>query len=114
MAPGSRGRAGGFWARTRNPEGDAVVQASGSEMKFSIPKKLSHVTNRLYKQGIFVQIRWTHCNKTSNIQCCQYPALIRIPPDEAAKGFVSNWDSWPTLERLSPPRPRLASRRLRT
>src|SRR4051794_31445737 len=43
---------------------------------------LLHVTNRLYKEGIFVQIRWTRCNKTSNIQCCQYPLLIRILPEE--------------------------------
>jgi hypothetical protein len=40
------------------------------------------VTNRLYKEGNFVQICWTRCNKTSNIQCCQYSALIRILPEE--------------------------------
>ena len=28
--------------------------------------KLLHVTNPLYKKGIFVQIRWTRCNKTNN------------------------------------------------
>ena len=39
------------------------------------------MTNPLYKEGIFVQIRWTRCNKTYNIQCCQYPALIRILPE---------------------------------
>src|ERR1039457_7459177 len=43
---------------------------------------LSHVTNLLYKQGIFVQIRWTHCNTTNNFQCCQYHTLIRILPEE--------------------------------
>src|SRR4029077_18630939 len=45
-------------------------------------EKLLHVTNRLYKEGIFVQIRWTRCNKTYNIQCCQYPTLVRILPEE--------------------------------
>jgi hypothetical protein len=43
---------------------------------------MSHVTNLLYKEGIVVQIRWTHCNKTNNFQCCQYNALIRILPEE--------------------------------
>ena len=43
---------------------------------------LSHVTNPLYKVGIFVQICWTHCNKTNKFQCCQYYALIRILPEE--------------------------------
>jgi hypothetical protein len=79
---GAVGEEEDFGAPHKNREGDGVVQTGGSEMKFSIPKNLSHVTNRLYKQGIFVQIRWTHCNKTSNIQCCQYPALIRILPEE--------------------------------
>jgi len=40
------------------------------------------VTNPLYKVGIFVQICWTHCNKTNKFQCCQYYALIRILPEE--------------------------------
>ena len=61
---------------------DAVVQAGGSENEGSArQKKLLPVTNRLDKEGIFVQIRWRHCNKTNNIQCCQYHALVRILPD---------------------------------
>ena len=48
----------------------------------TIPKKLSHVTNWLCKEGIFAQMRWTHCNKDNNIQCCQHPALIRILPED--------------------------------
>jgi hypothetical protein len=55
------------------------------ESCFKLSENLLHVTNPLYKQGIFVQIRWTHCNKTSNIQCCQYPALVRILPEEPHK-----------------------------
>src|ERR1039457_4407781 len=51
---------------------------------------LSHVTNLLYKQGIFVQIRWTHCNKTNNFQCCQYHTLIRILPEEPKEIGASN------------------------
>jgi hypothetical protein len=67
----------------RNREEDAVVQTGGIEMRVGILKEnLLHVTNQLYKQGIFVQIRWTRCNKTYNIQCCQHHALIRILPDE--------------------------------
>jgi hypothetical protein len=46
------------------------------------PRNLLHVTNQLYKEGILVQIRWMLCNKTSNLQCCQYHALIRILPEE--------------------------------
>ena len=111
MAPGSTRRAGDLGIR-KNREEDAVVQTGDIEMKVGIPKKLLHVTNRLYKEGIFVQIRWTHCNKTNNFQCCQYHALIRILPDETVKAFVRSWDPWPTRERLSLCRPRLASRPL--
>ena len=59
-----------------------------NEMRVGIPKKLLHVTNRLYKEGIFVQIRWTHCNKTNNFQCCQYHPLIRILPEEQTNSFI--------------------------
>src|SRR5580765_5370793 len=37
---------------------------------FKPAENLLHVTNLLYKQGSFVQIHWTHCNKTNKIQCC--------------------------------------------
>ena len=46
-------------------------------------KNLLHVTNRLYKEGMFVQIRWMHRNKTSNFQCCQCHTLIRVLPEGA-------------------------------
>jgi tetratricopeptide (TPR) repeat protein len=66
---------------------------------------LSHVTNPLYKEGIFVQIRWTNCNKTNNFQCCQYYALIRIQTERAMQTFrqalavaqrlrVPKWAAW--------------------
>ncbi len=45
-------------------------------------QKLLHVTNRLYKEGIFVQISWTHCNQTNDLQCCQHHSLIRVLPEE--------------------------------
>jgi len=86
---GAGGEQENLGPRKRNRKGDAVVQTGASELKFSIPKKLSHVTNPLYKEGIFVQIRWTHCNKTSNIQCCQYPALVRILPDDWIPSFAT-------------------------
>jgi hypothetical protein len=45
-------------------------------------ENLLHVTNRLYKEGISVQMRWTDCNKTNNFQCCQHHSLIRVLPEE--------------------------------
>ena len=45
------------------------------------PRNLTHVTNPLSNRGIFVQIRWMHCNKSNKFQCCQYPAVIRILPE---------------------------------
>jgi hypothetical protein len=36
----------------------------------SSAKKLLHVTNPLYRQGISVQMPWTHCNRFNNLQCC--------------------------------------------
>jgi len=45
-------------------------------------RKLLHVTNRLSKVGVFVQIRWTYCSKTNNFHCCQCWHLIRILPDD--------------------------------
>jgi hypothetical protein len=59
-----------------------VVLTAGSEMKVQHSKNLLHVTNPLYKVGIFVQMCWTYCNKTSNFQSCQYHTLIRILPEE--------------------------------
>jgi hypothetical protein len=38
------------------------------------------VTNLVYKQGVLVQIRWTHCNKTNTFQRYQYrefPGSVR-------------------------------------
>ena len=46
------------------------------------PENLSHVTNALYKEGIFVQILWTYSNKTNNFQCCQQHTLIRVLPED--------------------------------
>ena len=54
-----------------------------NEMRSSPSKsKLLHVTNQLYKEGIFAQMRWTYCNKTNNFKCCQYRYLIRVIPEE--------------------------------
>jgi hypothetical protein len=54
-----------------------------------IPRKLLHVTNQLYKQGILVQIRWIHCNKANNFQYCQH-CTLRVLPDGGPKRFCFN------------------------
>ena len=64
--------------------------------RFGSSEKLLHVTNLLYKKGIFVQIRWTHCNKTNNIHCCQYPALVRILPEDLHKTKLWVSQIWST------------------
>ena len=46
-------------------------------------RNLLHVTTPLSNRGIFVQICWTRCNKTNIFQCCQYPGVIRILPEES-------------------------------
>ena len=37
---------------------------------------------------IISQMHWIYCNKTNNLQCCQYRALIRILPDEPIKSNI--------------------------
>jgi hypothetical protein len=65
-----------------------------------LKENLLHVTNQLYKQGIFVQIRWTRCNKTYNIQCCQHHALIRILPDSVPHKLFQTASTWLCGQRL--------------
>lgn len=50
-----------------------------------------HVTNLLSKEPIFVQIRWTHCNKPNNFQCYQYQVLIRVLPDGIYRDSIFPW-----------------------
>jgi hypothetical protein len=51
-------------------------------------ENLLHVTNRLYKEAIFVRTPWARCNKTNNFQCCQYRTLIRVIPEEPNKSIA--------------------------
>src|SRR4051794_21783599 len=46
-------------------------------------QSLLHATNPVSKLAISVQIPWTPCNKTNNLQSCQHHPLIRILPEES-------------------------------
>src|SRR5260370_1375800 len=47
------------WVFTFTDTGCNLVERLPS----NLPRNLLHVTNPVYKEGIFVQIRWTRCNK---------------------------------------------------
>jgi len=84
LLPGGPDRSGGTHLRSRIER----FHTAGSEVSVTTTKrpnspcKLLHVTNLLSKEGIFVPIRWTYCNKIINLQCCQYHTLIRVLPEE--------------------------------
>jgi len=95
--------------RSRKRTSAAILRQKARAPAVLWCQKLLHVTKRLSKEGIFVQIPWAHCNKTNRLQCCQYHTLIRVLPDTKGLPPVCFRPRMPTrsqsvLENLSPRR----------